>query len=146
MSKTVNIFSLIIFIAFLLCSTVYSQTDEKQQSFEWIFGDLVKLDKEMVQKVLNDTHGKRHYVDKDGDGKPEEVWFIDISPRHNPDKRPVLVRVVDENGNLRMGEEPDYAGYLYIADWNADHIQGDWLRTHQFPVAPDVREWKEKLT
>ena len=122
MSKTVNSFSLIIVLAFFFCSPVHSQTEEKQRSFEWVFGDLVKLDPAMVQKVLNDTHGKRHYVDKDGDGKPEEVWFIDISPRHSTVKRPVLVRVIDENGNLRMGEEPDYAGYLYIADWNADGL------------------------
>ena len=110
----------IVFLAILFCVPIHAQTDEKQKAFEWVFGDLVKLDPDMVQKVLNDTHGKRHYVDKDGDGKPEEVWFIDISPRHRADKRPVLVRVIDEGGNLRMGEEPGYAGFLYVADWNAN--------------------------
>lgn len=94
--------------------------DEKQRSFEWVFGDYVKLDPEMVQKVLTDTHGKRHYVDSDGDGKPEEVWFIDIDPRHTASKRPILVRVIDEDGDLEMGEEPDFDSDLYIADWNAD--------------------------
>ena len=108
------------FLASFFCGLVHAQTDEKQRALEWVFGDLVKLDPEMVEKVRNDTHGKRHYVDKDGDGKPEEVWYIDIAPRHNDNRRPLLVRVIDVNGNLRMGEEPDYAGYLYIADWNAD--------------------------
>ena len=112
--------NLLVFLVFLFCMPLHAQTDPKQKAFEWVFGDLVKLDREMVQKVLNDTHGKRHYVDKDGDGKPEEVWFIDISPRHRADKRPVLVRVIDEKGNLRMGEEPGFAGCLYVADWNAD--------------------------
>ena len=111
---------MITLLAILFCGITGAQTSEKQQSFEWVFGDLVKLDPAMVEKVRNDTHGKRHYVDRDGDGKPEEVWYIDIAPRHNASKRPLLVRVVDINGNLRMGEEPDYAGYLYIADWNAD--------------------------
>ena len=109
----------LVFLAMLFCIPVQAQTDPKQQAFEWVFGDLAKLDPEMVQKVKNDTHGKRHYIDKDGDGIPEEVWYIDIAPRHNANKRPLLVRVICENGNLRMGEEPDYAGYLYIADWNA---------------------------
>ena len=109
-----------VLLAFLLCCPLHAQTDGKQSAFEWVFGDLVKLDPEMIQKVVNDTHGKRHYVDNDGDGQPEEVWFIDIAPRHQADKRPVLVRVIDMNGNLRMGEEPDYAGYLYVADWKAD--------------------------
>lgn len=111
---------IIAFVAVIFCGLTDAQTDEKQKTFEWVFGEYAKFDPAMVEKVLNDVHGKRHYVDKDGDGKPEEVWYIDISPRHNADKRPLLVRVVDRNGNLRMGEEPDYAGYLYLADWNAD--------------------------
>ena len=113
-------FYLISLLATVFCGLAHAQTNEKQRAFEWIFGDLVKLDPAMVEKVRNDTHGKRHYVDREGDGKPEEVWFIDIAPRHSEDNCPILVRVVDLNGNLRMGEEPDYAGYLYIADWKAD--------------------------
>ena len=112
--------NMLVILTMFLCIPAFAQTEEKQKAFEWVFGDLVKLEPTMVQKVLNDTHGKRHYVDNDGDGKPEEVWFVDISPRHRADKRPVLVRVIDMNGNLRMGEEPGYAGYLYIADWKAD--------------------------
>lgn len=94
--------------------------EKKQSAFEWVFGDLVKFDQEMVQKVLADTHGKRHYVDHDGDGKPEEVWFIDIDPRHSESKRPLLVRVIDEDGDLETGGEPDLDSDLYLADWNAD--------------------------
>lgn len=96
------------------------QPNNKQNSFEWVFGDLAKFDPEMIDKLLNDKPGKRHWIDNDGDGKPEEVWFIDTSSRHTESRRPILVRVIDRNGNLRFGEEPDYAGYLYIVDWNAD--------------------------
>ncbi|MCL2303720.1 MAG: DUF4861 domain-containing protein [Planctomycetaceae bacterium] len=112
----------LIFVVMLFCIPVHAQTDQKQKAFEWVFGDLVKPDQEMMRKVKSDTHGKRHYVDRDGNGQPEEVWFIDTSSRHSEDKRPILVRVVDQSGNLRMGEEPGYAGFLYIADWNADGI------------------------
>jgi hypothetical protein len=72
----------------------------KQKALEQVFGDAVRLDPAMVEKVKNDTPGKRHYVDRDGDGKPEEVWFIDIEPRHTEAKKPILVKVVDKNGNL----------------------------------------------
>lgn len=94
----------------------------KLNAFKQIFGNAVILDQAMVQKVLSDTPGKRHYVDKDGDGKPEEVWFIDNDRRHSKEKLPILVRVIDKNGNLEMGKEPDKCGDLWIADWHADGL------------------------
>jgi hypothetical protein len=97
-----------------------TEKEKKQLAFEWVFGDLAKFDQVIVQKVLSDTHGKRYYIDHDCDGKPEEVWFIDIDPRHNESKRPILVRVIDEDGDLEMGGEPDLDSDLYLADWNAD--------------------------
>ncbi|MDD2477199.1 MAG: hypothetical protein PHI32_14980, partial [Dysgonamonadaceae bacterium] len=111
-------------ILFLFGSkSLYAQDSlqiRKQKAFEEVFGDAVKLDPDMVEKVKADVHGKRHYVDTNGDGKPNEVWFIDIAPRHNDQKRPILVKVIDENGNLEYGKEPDKHGDLWIADWNAD--------------------------
>ncbi|HAC73856.1 MAG TPA: hypothetical protein DDZ69_04980, partial [Porphyromonadaceae bacterium] len=107
----------------LYTTTVHAQDTEKmakQKAFEQVFGDAVRLDPAMVEKVKNDTPGKRHYVDRDGDGKPEEVWFIDIEPRHTEAKKPILVKVVDKNGNLEMGKEPEKYGDLWIADWHAD--------------------------
>lgn len=95
-------------------------TDPKQLAFEQVFGDAVVLDPQMVQKVRSDKPGKRHYVDRNNDGKPEEVWFIDIDPRHNDRNRPMLVRVIDEDGDLQTGKEPERDSDLYIADWNAD--------------------------
>lgn len=107
----------------LYTTNIHAQDVEKiskQKAFEQIFGDAARLDPAMVEKVKINTPGKRHYVDKDGDGEPEEVWFIDIEPRHTEAKRPILVKVVDENGNLEMGKEPEKFGDLWIADWHAD--------------------------
>ena len=92
----------------------------KQQLFERVFGTAVQLDPAQHAAVAQDEHGKRHYVDQDNDGIPEEVWFIDLDSRHLEDMRPVLVRVLDEDGDLRMGEEPDLDSDLYVADWKAD--------------------------
>ncbi|HNT89651.1 MAG TPA: hypothetical protein PKL84_17445, partial [Candidatus Hydrogenedentes bacterium] len=93
-----------------------------QPLFQRIFGDAVRLDPEMRAKVLADEPGKRHYVDKDGDGRPEEVWFIDTEPRHPEAWRPILVRAIDEDGDLAMGGEPDLDSDLYVADWKGDGI------------------------
>lgn len=110
--------------SFMFCSkNIYAQDSEKElklKAFKQVFGDAVNLDPVMVEKVKADVHGKRHYVDTNGDGKPNEVWFIDIEPRHNDKYRPLLVKVIDENGSLEYGNEPDKYGDLWIADWNAD--------------------------
>lgn len=112
---------LLLFFFLPICNIRPSGVPEnKQVAFEWVFGDLVRLDSQMVQNVLSAEPGKRHYVDKDGDGKPEEVWFIDLSPRHTQSKRPLLVRAIDEDGDLVMGGEPDTDSDLYVVDWNAD--------------------------
>ena len=94
--------------------------NSKREAFQQVFGDAVILDPVMVQKVMSDKPGKRHYVDKDKDGKPEEVWFIDNDRRHREKNLPILVKVIDENGNLEFGKEADKCGDLWIADWNAD--------------------------
>ena len=94
----------------------------QQQAFERVFGDAARLDTAMIRKVKADKPGKRHYVDRNNDGKPEEVWFIDIDPRHSDSKRPILVRAIDEDNDLVMGGEPDLDSDLYIADWNADGL------------------------
>lgn len=112
-------------VILLFCGNLYSQgtfTVEKQKAFEAVFGDAVVLDSVIVEKVKNDTLGKRHYLDTDNDGKPDEVWFIDTDPRHNDRHRPILVRVIDENNNLEYGKEPDKHGDLWVADWNADGL------------------------
>ena len=94
----------------------------KQQVFEQVFGDTVMLDTAIVQRVKSEKPGTRHYVDRNNDGKPEEVWFIDNDRRHNKNNLPILVKVIDENGNLEATMEPDKCGDLWIADWNADGL------------------------
>ena len=115
----------------------------KQKAFEQVFGDAARLDSAMVRKVKTDVPGKRHYVDKNGDGKPEEVWFIDIDPRHNERNRPILVKVVDEDGDLTMGKEPDRYGDLWIADWHADGLVNAIIKYTDFDRDKDVdqMEW-----
>lgn len=89
---------------------------------ERVFGDAARLDPAKIAQALNAPHGERHYFDTNGDGRPNEVWFIDTAKRHPEDTRPLLVRVIDEDGDLEWGAEPDLDSDLYIADWKADGI------------------------
>ncbi|HOV73703.1 MAG TPA: DUF4861 family protein [Candidatus Hydrogenedentes bacterium] len=89
-------------------------------TFEKVFGEAVRLDPATIARVVSGKPGDRHYVDRNGDGKPEEVWFVDTAPRHPEKWRPVLVRAIDEDGDLESGDEPDFDSDLYVADWHAD--------------------------
>jgi len=88
--------------------------------FERVFGDMAVLDSAMRDQVLAAEHGQRHYIDHDGDGNADEVWFVDTAPRHPEEWRPVLVRAIDEDGDLQDDGQPDQDSDLYIADWHGD--------------------------
>jgi len=88
--------------------------------FDRVFGDAVKLDPSIRDQVLAGERGKRHYVGKDNGGRPGEVWFVDTAARHPEEWRPVLVRAIDEDGDLQEGKEPDLDSDLYVVDWQGD--------------------------
>ncbi|MDZ4857757.1 MAG: DUF4861 family protein [Candidatus Hydrogenedentes bacterium] len=92
------------------------------QTFVRVFGEAIVFDPVFSAQVVKDTPGKRHYVDMNVDGKPEEVWFVDTDLRHPEAMRPLLVRVIDEDGDLVEGGEPDQDSDLYIADWKGDGV------------------------
>ena len=97
-----------------------SGADEKQAVFQHVFGEhLARPDPETIARVKALQPGARHYV-RSGDGTPAEVWYIDTDRRHQDSCRPILVRAVDEDGDLIEGGEPDLDSDLYLADWKAD--------------------------
>ena len=121
--KKSSIIFLMVSVSLLCTKVTYAQDSDmikKKEAFEQFFGDAVTFDPVTVEKVKSGTPGKRYYVDKNNDGKPEEVWFIDIAPRHTEKKRPILVKVIDEDGDLEIGKEPDRDADLWVADWNAN--------------------------
>ncbi len=109
-----------VLLTFFCSFNIEAAEFEQQKCFEYVFGDKVKLDPVIVKKVAADLSGGRHYIDTNGDGKPEEVWFIDTDPRHTKEKGPILVRAIDRDGDLEMGGQPDMDSDLYVVDWNAD--------------------------
>ncbi|MBM4430053.1 MAG: hypothetical protein FJ026_06860, partial [Chloroflexi bacterium] len=101
----------------LTCACAAAAQEAKQGMFERVFGDAAKLDPAMVAKVKALPPGKRLLVDRNGDGRNDEAWFIDSAFRHTI--RPILLRVIDEDGDLDRGG-PDLDSDLYIVDWKAD--------------------------
>jgi len=99
---------------------VDGQDQARQRAFERIFGEAVRLDPLLVAKVKGMSSGQRLRVDRDGDGRNDETWFIDSATRHTENVRPLLVRVIDEDGDLDTSGGPDLDSDLYIADWHAD--------------------------
>lgn len=122
MKKCDFFYFVLFFMLFCLPLGIRAQKLNQQECFEYVFGDKVKLDPSMVKKVGSDLSGKRYYVDKDNDGKPEEVWYVDIDPRHTESKRPILVRAIDRDGDMDMNGQADHDSDLYVVDYNADGI------------------------
>lgn len=92
--------------------------DARQAMFRRVFGEVARLDPARVAEVKGLPAGKRLPVDRDGDGRNDEVWYIDPAARHT--MRPLLVRVIDEDGDLDKNLGPDRDSDLYLADWKAD--------------------------
>lgn len=115
-------------LTFLLAASVSTATGEpvdspeaiKQRLFERVFGDAVRLDPEIVERVKALEPGERLWIDSNGDGKNDEVWYIDTALRHTDRARPVLVRAIDEDGDLDEHQGPDRDSDLYVVDWGAD--------------------------
>lgn len=128
----------------LLSASVARASDDAQDSsqalFRKVFGEAVALDPEMVAKVKAGKPGERFYVDRNGDGKNDEVWFIDRHVRHQPGVQPLLVRAIDENGDLDEYLGPDLDSDLYVVDFNADGTVDVVLDYHDVDGDGDVDE------
>ncbi len=61
----------------LLLAVTAAAQDAKQRLLERVFGDAVRLDPAMVAKVKAAKPGQRFFVDRNGDGRNDECWFID---------------------------------------------------------------------
>ncbi|NOY43317.1 MAG: DUF4861 domain-containing protein [Planctomycetes bacterium] len=109
----------------------------KPTTFQRVFGFAGTFDAAMVEKVKALPAGQRLAVDRNGDGKNDELWFIDNDPRHTAARRPILVRVIDEDGDLDT-TGPDLDSDLYLADWQADGIVDAVVDYHDEDADGDV--------
>jgi len=104
--------------AFALGHPLFSQTGN--EIFERMIGPAVRMDAAIAAIVLKSAPGTKFRYDADGDGKIDTIYFIDNDGRHSPDRQPLLVKVVDEDGDMAETGEGDVDSDLYIADWHGD--------------------------
>ncbi|MEN6627288.1 MAG: DUF4861 family protein [Candidatus Sumerlaeia bacterium] len=78
------------------------------------------IDPAKAAQVRAGVAGTRFYFDTNGDGKPEECWFIDTDPRHSISG--ILVKAIDGDGDMASGKQPDHDSDIYLADTNGDNV------------------------
>ena len=97
------------------------QQNHKQALFRRVFGEkIVAFDPVAVAKAKSLPPGERLKLDTNGDGKVDTIYFIDNDPKHEPQFRPILVKVIDQDGDMDRDGDGDLDSDLYVADWHAD--------------------------
>ena len=108
---------IIITLAFLVSS---ASAQSNNELFEKMVGREVRMDPEIVAQVLKAEPGARVTVDSDGDGLIDCLYFVDTDDRHQGRYAPLLVKVIDEDGDMNRTGEGDLDSDLYVADWYGD--------------------------
>lgn len=93
----------------------------QKELFLQVFGpDVVRFDPSAVARARQATPENPVLIDSNGDGKVDTAYFIDTNPKHQPQFRPILVKVIDQDGDMATDGGGDHDSDLYVADWNAD--------------------------
>src|SRR5690242_14925236 len=75
-----------------------AQRADEQILFRRVFGEKVAaFDPTAVAQVKRLPPGDRLKLDTDHDGKIDTIYFIDTDPKHEPQFRPILVKVIDQD-------------------------------------------------
>jgi len=113
-----NLILILGFTALAFGGPLFSQTNN--EIFEKMIGPQARMDPAITATVLKSQPGTKTRLDTDGDGRVDTIYFIDNDDRHSPERQPMLVKVVDEDGDMASSGEGDLDSDLYIADWNGD--------------------------
>jgi uncharacterized delta-60 repeat protein len=105
-----------------------------------LIGPEINMDAQIVSHVLNDVPGKKHFVDIDSDGQSDIIYFIDNATRHGNARQPLLVKIVDEDGDMNLTGEGDFDSDIYIADWYGDGTVDRVIDYVDFDLDNDVDE------
>ncbi len=109
---------LIVVGALIVVTVAGAETPRDSKVFKRVFGISRILPKELVEKTKTLAPGERLQRDTDNDGQADELWYMDTRKRHNVD--PLLVRVIDEDGDLVETGRGDLDSDCYFWDHNAD--------------------------
>ncbi|HUU30025.1 MAG TPA: hypothetical protein VM123_19645, partial [archaeon] len=88
--------------------------------FEKMVGAGVVMDTAINVQFLQGQESQRFTVDSDNDGKIDILYLIDNDEKHLGKRAPLLVKIVDEDGDMYLTGEGDLDSDLYVADWYGD--------------------------
>ncbi|MBN1290781.1 MAG: DUF4861 family protein [Candidatus Latescibacteria bacterium] len=109
----------IVFLIFILFSTlVFSQTNN--EIFENMVGQIAALDKDVTVQLLHRDPGEKILIDSNRDGRIDILYKIDTDERHKNERSPLVVKIIDEDGDMYLTGEGDLDSDLYVADWYGD--------------------------
>ena len=119
MENTVKRIRFCLPVAFLLAAVMPLLSQTNNEIFEKMVGPQIKMDPAIVAQVLKAGPGKKFRIDTDGDGRIDTIYFIDEDSRHSGKRKPMVVKMVDTEGNRDLNEG-DFANVLYVVDWYGD--------------------------
>lgn len=92
--------------------------NQDRKVFERVFGISRVIPAEIVERVKALPAGERLEIDRNEDGVIDELIYIDTDKRHTI--QPMLVWVIDEDGDLAETGRPDRDSDCYFWDHHAD--------------------------
>lgn len=106
----------------LLTTNVYAQDlAQETETFQRVFHQPRVIPEDEVKKALELHKGDRLEYDRNGDGKIDELLYVDTAKRHTLNQT-LLVKVVDEDGDMDSDGWGDHDSDLYLWDWGADGV------------------------
>jgi len=83
-------------------------------------GDAIFFGDEVLAKAKELKPGEKFTIDEDKDGDPDILIFNDNDPKHTI--QPILVKVIDEDDDMKSNAEADTDSDCWIADWQGDGV------------------------
>jgi hypothetical protein len=105
-------------LLFALLAIVATQATAQDASFQRVFGMPRMFPADIVEQVKALPPGEKLERDSDGDGVADQLWYLDTDKRHTIS--PLLVCVVDEDGDLAETGRGDLDSDCYFWDHDAD--------------------------
>ena len=111
-----------------LALTLPLRAQTNNEIFEKMVGPQTKMDPAVVGQVLKDGPGKKVRIDTDGDGRVDTLYFIDADSRHSGTRNPIVVKVVDEDGDMDAA------------------ARGTWTAISMSPIGTETGRWTGSWT
>ena len=109
-------------LIFLLLAVPVTEPEAQSQNeiFTQFVGQEIIMEPDITAKVLKSSPGEKFFADTNSDGLIDVIYFIDTDEKHGDLRQPLLVKVIDEDGDMHLSREGDLDSDIYVADWYGD--------------------------